>query len=100
MLVKWLVIVSMIYRLCNGITITRQNLSSAPELSKCPGSRENLASRQLYFKERVSQPADPPHALPLHDPAARGGGGRAEAFKPHFAAHFLGEDVRRAPTHD
>ena len=72
MLVKWLVITSIIYMLCNAIIIiTRKILSSVPELSNCPGS-----FRLLYFKERVSQLVDPCDMLPFHVPVATGGGRR------------------------
>jgi len=77
-LVKCLVITSIIYVLCNGIVIiTRKILSSVTELSNCPGSCKNLAFRQLYFKERVSQLVDPHHMLPLHFLVVRGGGRRS-----------------------
>lgn len=77
-LVKWLVITSIVYVLCNAvIIITRKILSSVPELSNCPGSCKNLAFRLLYFKERVSQLVDPHHTLPLHVPVAREGGRRS-----------------------
>lgn len=90
MLVKWLVITSIIYVLCNAII--RKMLSSVPELSNCPGS-----FRLLYFKDRVSQLVDPHHLLHSYVPVARGGGRSSQAFKPHFVSHFLGGGHQEAP---